>query len=66
MPFLNEKMKMLIVTALLFFILTPGMLLTLPFPKAKEGDKVESMSNAAFHAAVFAVVLFLVGKYVKM
>ena len=42
-----------LLTALLFFVLTPGVVLTLP----KGGDK---MTVAAVHALVFAVVYHVV------
>jgi len=48
---------MTLFTALLFFVLTPGVVLTLP----KGGDK---MTVAAVHAVVFALVYHLTHKAV--
>ena len=48
---------MFLYTALLFFLLTPGILLTLP-PKGKK------MTVAAVHAVVFGLILGLTHKMV--
>ena len=49
---------MFLYTALLFFLLTPGILLTLP-PKGKK------MTVAVVHALVFGLVFSLTHKMVK-
>jgi hypothetical protein len=53
-----------VVLAILFFVLSPGVLLTLP----PVGKKIwmsgqTSMVAAAVHAIVFAVVLYLLSQY---
>jgi hypothetical protein len=49
-------MSILIVAAFLFFVLTPGVLLTLP-----PGSGI--YAAAAVHALVFAAILYVVMKY---
>lgn len=53
-----------VILALLFFVLSPGVLLTLP-PIAKKWWMTgqTSMMAAAVHAIVFAVVLYLLNSY---
>ena len=56
--FLNKKLQLYLIMARLFFILTPDVLLSLPYDKPK--DKMEVMMNAALHAVVFVVAMYLV------
>ncbi len=53
-----------VILALLFFVLSPGVLLTLP-PIGKKWWMTgqTSMMAAAVHAIVFAVVLYLLNSY---
>ena len=56
--FLNKKMQVFLIMAMLFFILTPDVLLSLPYDKPK--DKMEVMMNAGLHAVVFVVVMYFI------
>ena len=63
---LMKGVKWMVLSAVLFILLSPGVLLTVTYDKLTPLVTVGSPSNATvIHAIVFAIVLFIVGKGLK-
>ena len=56
-----SDVKQFVVLALLFFVLSPGVLLSLP--NENPVTKQDKMINAGLHALVFVVIVYVLSKY---